>query len=481
MRFFTFIFLFFITIPLQGQSFALLSLDSETYVDSEILKDSVEIVEIKVEGQKVTKDAIILRELAIKTGDYIHRNNLATVLEKESNKIFNTDLFVKSTIEAKEIRPNKIELLIKVSEQWYIFPVPIFELSDRNLNEWWTQYNHNFSRVDYGLRLRIKNFRGRNEDLKFLIQGGFTEKIALTYRIPYLNKKKTIGSHFDFLYAENKNVPFQILNNRLNFMDSSRVLLDRVRLGGGLSLRSKFYNTHSFVISFHKNHIADRIAELNPNYFGDSRTEQRFLLLEYTFNRDFRNRAAYPTKGYYGSMRVTKKGLGFWDDLDTFSFEAHLAKFFQINPSVFFSTSLLTKFTLPKELPYTEIKAVGYRPVVARGYELSVINGSSYLLSKNTLRLKLFEGEQKIKTLKFLPNQFKTIPMQGYFKIYTDFTKVQNKQSQVNEIQDLNNRWLWTAGAGFDFVTFYSLVARFEYSINSELDRGFFFNLKSDF
>lgn len=481
MRFFTLIFLFLTTISLQGQTFALLSLDSDIRVHTEVLEDSVEIIEIKVEGQKITKDAIILRELAIKRGDHIHRNNLATVLERESNKIFNTDLFVKSTIEAKEVQPNKIELVIKVSEQWYIFPVPIFELADRNLNEWWTQYDHSLTRVDYGLRLRIKNFRGRNEDVKFLIQGGFTEKIALTYQIPYLNKKKTIGTHFDFLYAENKNVAFQNLANRLDFMDSTRVLLDRIRLGGGFSLRSKFYNTHSFVFSFQKNHIADKIAELNPNYFGDGRTTQRFLYLEYNFTRDFRNRAAYPTKGYYGNLKVVKKGVGIWDDLNTFSVKTHIAKFFEINPNLFFSTSLLAKFTFPKDLPYTETKAVGYRPVVARGYELSVINGNSYVLSKNTLRFKLFEGEQKIKTLNFLPSQFKTIPMQGYFKIYTDFTKVQNKQSQANEIQDLNNRWLWSAGAGFDFVTFYSLVARFEYSVNSQWERGFFFNLKSDF
>ena len=209
MRLLPFIFFFFTICSLQGQTFALLSLENDSQTYGGILGASVEVVGIQVDGQKIPQDAIMLRELAIKRGDYIHRSNLESVLEQESNKIFNTDLFVKSTIEAKEIRPNKIELVIKVSEQWYIFPVPIFELADRNLNEWWTQYDHSLKRVDYGMRLRIKNFRGRNEDVKFLIQGGFTEKIALTYDIPYLNKKKTLGVHFDFLYAENKNIAFQ--------------------------------------------------------------------------------------------------------------------------------------------------------------------------------------------------------------------------------------------------------------------------------
>jgi hypothetical protein len=47
----------------------------------------------------------------------------------------------------------RLILLVDVNERWYTFPVPIFELSDRNFNEWWQNYNHDFRRVNYGLRL----------------------------------------------------------------------------------------------------------------------------------------------------------------------------------------------------------------------------------------------------------------------------------------------------------------------------------------
>ena len=82
-------------------------------------------------------------------------------------------------------------------ERWYVWPNPIFELSERNFNVWWHDFKANnysdFSRVNYGLFLVWENFRGRNELLKMKYRRGFKEHYLFNYEIPYFNKKKTLG------------------------------------------------------------------------------------------------------------------------------------------------------------------------------------------------------------------------------------------------------------------------------------------------
>jgi len=51
-----------------------------------------------------------------------------------------------------------------VSERWYTFPEPQFELADRNFNVWWNEQDHDFDRTEYGVDLLCYNFTG-NYDL----------------------------------------------------------------------------------------------------------------------------------------------------------------------------------------------------------------------------------------------------------------------------------------------------------------------------
>ena len=49
-----------------------------------------------------------------------------------------------------------VDVMVDVKERWYIFPLPIFELADRNFNEWWK--TRDFSRTNYGLSVVQNNF-----------------------------------------------------------------------------------------------------------------------------------------------------------------------------------------------------------------------------------------------------------------------------------------------------------------------------------
>ena len=96
-----------------------------------------------------------------------------------------------------EIVENKINFTIDLVEEWYVWPYPILEISERNFNVWWDDFQSSnykdFSRFNYGVFLNIENFRGLNELLHIKFRKGFKEHYMLRYEVPYLNKLESFG------------------------------------------------------------------------------------------------------------------------------------------------------------------------------------------------------------------------------------------------------------------------------------------------
>src|SRR5262245_6345831 len=98
--------------------------------------------EIILAGNKVTRDYILLRELTFHTGDTLY--DLDSTFHRSEENLINTSLFHKADI-TWLADGNTLRVFIIVFERWYIFPVPILEIADRNFNEWWK--TKDFSRL----------------------------------------------------------------------------------------------------------------------------------------------------------------------------------------------------------------------------------------------------------------------------------------------------------------------------------------------
>ena len=120
------------------------------------------IKEILIIGNKKTKSNIILRELTFCKNERI--KNLDSVIVKCKENLMNTGLF--NFVEINYICEDSTSTLIyiKVTERWYLWPMPIFEIADRNLSEW--AQKKDISRTNYGFYLRQENFRGRDQILQ---------------------------------------------------------------------------------------------------------------------------------------------------------------------------------------------------------------------------------------------------------------------------------------------------------------------------
>ena len=438
----------------------------------------VRIDNVFIIGNDKTKPRVILREMDYKKGDEVEFSTLVENIKEVENKIFNTRLFNSVKVRMAQLSPELVDIIITVKERWYIFPVPRFKLADRNFNDWWQNQGHSLDRVEYGIWLYINNFRGRGEQLRIIAQTGFSDAFGLRYRIPAIDNQQKVGLEINFLFREQKNLAVQTIDHDRLFLDSEEVLSRDIRAAVKVIRRNSFYVRHAFDVEFRRNIVNDTVPILNPNFFLDSRGKQKYILLAYTFSDNHSDVLFYPLKGYHFLARIRKQGIGVFGDLDRTDLLANYSRYIDLDKGFFLSNFTGGYVSFPQQQPYKNIQGLGYGIYFLRGYELDLIEGQNYVLNKTTFKKRIAFGETHLGTIPF--KEFRTIPYAFYLKTYLDLGYVDNLVNY--EINDrLTNRFIFGGGLGIDFVSYYDLVIRFEYSWNNVGENGFFLHYKKEF
>ncbi len=452
-------------------------IENKTENKTEDIKNKFEkiiIENINIQGNKRTKAWVILRELDIQKGDTIQAKNLDSLVKLNQQRIFNTQLFLDAKIHTIT-KENLVTIDIQLKERWYIFPIPIFELSDRNFSEWWNTYNHDFNRINYGIRLGWDNITGRKDELDLIIQSGFSQRFVISYKYPYLDKKRRIGLEMQASYIQNKTVAYRTQEHKLLFLKTNDVLRERFESRISVNYRKNFFTTHQFTAQYRQNAVNDTLLEYNPFYYAPEKNTQKNFNISYSGKYDYRDVQAYALKGLIISWNFNKNfgeyakniGVGFgvtkYLDLGKKWYSAHLLR-------VYYSDWFGYQ-------PYTQAEALGYGQESLRGYDLYVIDGQSYFLQKNTLKLQIFDKKYKLfPKISALNN----LPITVYLTAFTDFGFVKDDFfTQYNST--FNNTFLYSTGVGLDIITFYNMVLSFNLAQNKRQERGFFFNFNSIF
>jgi len=441
--------------------------------------DYVVIQEIKISGNKKTKEHIILRELLFVEGDTIPALSIMRSLEGSRENIINTHLFLNVEVLIDNWEGVQVEVSVEVVERWYFFPFPIFELADRNFNVWWVDHSRDFSRTEWGLRLIKQNNRGRNEELQTKIQSGYTRKYELFYDIPYIDNQLRYGARFAISYSRNRQIAYATDFNKEQFYEDEDYIRSRFYARLNFSRRRKFYNKHRVRISYHHNVINDTISVLNENYFADSSTIQRYFTFRYAYQRDHRDIKAYPLKGSLLAFEVNKKGLAVFRELDLLDFKARYQLFLPLKQHLFLSASIKAKISLPVKQPWYNQIAFGYNQDFVRGYEYYVVDGQSFVLNKWALKYQLLALSAKSPGT--ISTSLRSFPLGIYLKFHFDMGYVQDDFFVFRNSNFLENSLLLGSGLGIDFVTFYEIVLRLEYSWNKLKEHGLFIHFKSAF
>lgn len=441
-----------------------------------IKRPFVILKEIVIQGNAVTKEKIILRETGYIPGDTIPTNLLDKQLIWIKNRIFNTTLFLWVDIDLSGPDSLYKTLYIGVRERFYVSILPTGGLADRNFNEWWQDRNHDFTRIYYGLNLKIKNMFGLNHTLKISTHTGFNQKIETTYLIPYLNKRLRTGLTINSLLIYNRQVAFRTYEHKLDYLENFDFGRRRYRLELLFTYRKKFYIQHQLGPYFQYTSIADTIATLNPDYFLNGANFQRAFGLRYIYAYDKRDFINYPLKGYLLRMESDYQVLNSRKNINVAGLRVEYNHFIPLTKNLYFATGFRGKISAPYHQPYFSQRGLGYNKELVSGYELYVVDGQMYGLIKNNLKCRIFSMNP---TIKWVPlRKFRTIPLSVYFKIYSDAGYVvDNTYNPYNNF--LSNRLLVGGGAGIDVVTYYDIVFRVEYSVNQLGETGIYLHLKA--
>ncbi len=90
---------------------------------------------VLLEGHRKTNDNYILQSINFEIGDTIALEQLMPILNQNQKLLFNTRLFQKVEMNVAEWNGLHVSIRISMIESWYIYPIPIFELADRNITD----------------------------------------------------------------------------------------------------------------------------------------------------------------------------------------------------------------------------------------------------------------------------------------------------------------------------------------------------------
>lgn len=444
--------------------------------------DSFYVDTIIVKGNDQTNRSIILRELKFKEGNKLPLNNFQSVIKENQQLVMNTQLFVKVSFIPMWKSKGHSKITIKVSERWYTFPRPVFNLADRNFNEWWVNRDRDLSRTVYGLKFYQENIRGRNEQLKASFTLGFTEEFSFQYNFPFIDSSQTWGLQVGSNFTQNKKMTYGAKNNDLEFHEADQYIRRKFNIQTNLIRRKYIRKTHTLGAQFHSNWVSNQITTKNSDYFGDEANVMRYFSLKYEYKVDYRDRINYPKTGYSLNLGIEQKGLGIFQDLNQTFLTGALQKFWPLGNNFFLASEIEGQYSfsiINEPQPFFIRNGLGFNQTFVRGYEYDVILGNNYLLNRNSIRYQVFETE--IKSFDFIPiEQFRKIPLGLYFKVYGDQGFVSD-QNRNNDNPSLRNTYLAGSGVGMDIVTYYDIVFRIEYSFKKTFENDLFLHFVKAF
>lgn len=447
--------------------------------ESMIIDDDKLIVnEILIEGNKVTKEFVILRELVFEIEDTILKMELLPSIQRSKENLLNLALFNFVTFDVSHSPGNRITVHINVTERWYIWPIPILEYADRNFNEF--IQNKDWDKINYGVKLKWNNFRGRNDLLTGTVRLGYIKQYAVAYSVPNLGRRQRHGLSTGFNANQQDEIIISTVNNQPEeYKPQEAPAMTKLNTFLGYRFRNKLYAVHSAKLQYSDYRVSDSVAIVNPNYLGEGNTHLNYFFFSYEFNYDIRDSKVYPLEGFRVNVRAQQVGLGIVPDFEYPAFRlTGLLMFYQkLHKRIYFYNTTKLRFSSEKYMPYILNQALGYG-VNLSGYEPYVMDGSDYFISKYNLKFQLVKPTTY--TIPFLGmKQFNKIHYAFYANLFADVGYVNNLFP--NPTNTMLNNWQYSVGAGIDFVTYYDQVFRIDFAINRYGEYGVFFHLETPF
>ncbi len=404
--------------------------------DSLFVTDQFYLVDsIKITGNEITEDYIILRELTFKPGDIVN----ATTLKYNRERIFSLRLFTKVEF-YPSISQDKNIVNIEVKESWYIYPIPFIRRQDGSMKK-----------LSYGINFSFKNFRGRNEHLRTIISLGYDPYFAMLYQNPALDFKNNLGLAFDLSFLK--------LNNKSAFAKKLY----------GSDFKYKFYSTGI--------NLFKRLDQFNEIFSGvgydyiegpelpmkritsSGQKIDRVLSLIVGYDYDSRDLKQFSQNGIFASTILRHKGFG----ISNINYNIFLFDFREYRSIVGdFSARWRFAFrhTFGQSIPLYDNSFLGYNEYV-RGYSNEIEEGNNLILTSIEASFPIVKDWDFSIKIPLLPQQLTSARIGIYLSAFTDAGEVFNNHQRFR-FSDFNTGY----GFGLTILVLPYNAIRFEYAFN---------------
>lgn len=431
---------------------------------------------IQIIGNEKTKAEVIIRELVFQKGDSIPASKLNDFIKESKNNLLNSSLFNFVTIHP-QMRLNKVFFVVIVEERWYLWPIPIIEQADRNINSWLQQKD--YKRVNYGLHLIKYNFRGRREVLNLKIRLGYREQYMISYENPYLDAKKKFGLFIGYsLFRQHELAYITNKNKLMYYNDDQDYVLNETRSDIGITYRNKWYNSHYFQIGYNRNEVMDTITVLNPDYQSKKGNTEQFFKLKYDFDFDKRDSKIYPLYGSRYFISLTQNGLGILSNTtENTILKIGLQQNYKISQEFYIQFTNKTQYSFNTDMPFYMKSALGYYDYL-RGYEYYVIKGQDYFIQSIDVKYALMP--KKIIYMNPIPfSKFNKTHLSIFLNTFFDIGYISDNNEYNADY--LANECIYSYGIGVDIVTYYDKILQLNIARNNYKEMDIFIHFKVPF
>jgi len=405
---------------------------------------SLTVGKIVILGNETTKDYVILREMGLKVGGPLD----AAAIEVDQKRIYSLQLFNKVDIDYT-VEGSTATVFIRVSERWYIFPLPVVGFKYRDLKKPY-----------YGAVLIHQNFRGRNEKLMASAVFGYDGWFNLSYQNPKLTDDDDLFFRGDvgFHHVRNLNV--------------SQGEYDQQVFTANTTLGKRFglYLTVFSFAGYDRWDVSDPLPRQTVSPSG----KDHFLSAGAGVVYDKRDVREYPLAGSYATMSATKYGLG-EADVNLFRYRVDLRDYEPLGSGVSFGGRVFGSFLSGGISPSYLHAYFGYEDRI-RGYFNTALEGEDLVGSSVELRIPILKPGYITVSLPYLPPEFSVWRYGLYAGIFADGGTTWYRTDQVASAP-----WYIGYGVGLHILLPYSIVLRTEYAFNQHGRGEFVFDFNASF
>jgi outer membrane protein assembly factor BamA len=450
-------------VALAGEQLLFSTRDDQPHADTALV---FTVSDFEIEGNKKTREKIIMRELPFEEGA---RYTLAELVERcrgAQARLMNTGLFLDVTVGIAGTSGNEARILVSVKERWYFFPVPFVDVTGISYQKWISD-GMPLANVKYGLKLKHKNLSGLNDKLSFNITNGYMKELSLNYDGLPLDYQLKWALNFSFQMGQQRDIAYRTdFNKVVGMHDDNRFLYRYTHIYTSATWRPAIKTRHQFGMAWHDESFADTIGQLNKSYLNE---ENRVQYPEFFYNLSYQDLdfIPYPTHGLAAEASITKKG--FRAPINLWQVSARASWYHPLTPRSFINLRATGLLKLPFKQPYTMQQFVGYNEMFLQGYESYTIDGVAGGFAKASIHRRVLDHKFGMH-IKKLP-QLSSIPVKIYVKAFANAGYIYNEQPGNNY---LNNTLLASAGVGLDVVLFYDFTFHLEWSVNGNSGNGLY-------